>query len=194
MTKSFKGSSPFNFQSLSILCNFNLLYLSKLNCNITSNTYHHLPPFILLPQGFTGQWLMLEQIDASGDNLDNSVVSSDSTDVEKSKPKSDQNLNTNGVPTIVVPMNQILVINHEGESFKREMRDLEELLSKLNPLAEEFVPLSLITNYQGHLVARPNAGFGYRKNYMIQNNSSVDANGQINRGGRNHKFWLFVRS
>ncbi|CAH2070946.1 unnamed protein product [Thlaspi arvense] len=30
-----------------------------------------------------------------------------------------------------------------GESFKREMRELHELLSKLNPMAEEFVPPSL---------------------------------------------------
>ncbi|KAL1565490.1 Poly(A) RNA polymerase cid13 [Salvia divinorum] len=30
-----------------------------------------------------------------------------------------------------------------GEGFKREMRDLEEMLSKLNPMAEEFVPPSL---------------------------------------------------
>ncbi|KAL5057921.1 hypothetical protein RYX36_029525, partial [Vicia faba] len=81
--------------------------------------------------------------------------------------------------------NQILVVNHGGESFKREMRDLVELLSKLNLLAEEFVPPSLITNYQGYLAAGPNAGFGYRNNFMIQNNSSVDANGQIKEGGRN---------
>ncbi|CAH8347259.1 unnamed protein product [Eruca vesicaria subsp. sativa] len=30
-----------------------------------------------------------------------------------------------------------------GESFKREMRELNELLTKLNPMAEEFVPPSL---------------------------------------------------
>ncbi|KAH6766880.1 CTC-interacting domain 11 [Perilla frutescens var. hirtella] len=30
-----------------------------------------------------------------------------------------------------------------GEGFKREMRDLEEMLSKLNPMAKEFVPPSL---------------------------------------------------
>ncbi|MCI11869.1 splicing factor arginine/serine-rich [Trifolium medium] len=33
-----------------------------------------------------------------------------------------------------------------GDSFKREMRDSEELLSKLNPMAEEFVPPSLTNN------------------------------------------------
>ncbi|XP_075513318.1 polyadenylate-binding protein-interacting protein 11-like [Primulina tabacum] len=31
----------------------------------------------------------------------------------------------------------------EGEGFKKGMRDLEEMLSKLNPMAEEFVPPSL---------------------------------------------------
>ncbi|KZV31009.1 polyadenylate-binding protein-interacting protein 11-like [Dorcoceras hygrometricum] len=31
----------------------------------------------------------------------------------------------------------------EGKGFKEEMRDLEEMLSKLNPMAEEFVPPSL---------------------------------------------------
>lgn len=30
-----------------------------------------------------------------------------------------------------------------GEGFQRDMRDLEELLSKLNPMAEEFIPPSL---------------------------------------------------
>jgi hypothetical protein len=72
-----------------------------------------------------------------------------------------------------------------GESFKREMRDLEELLSKLNPMAEEFVPPSLVTNYQGYLAAGPNAGFGYPNNFMIQNNFG-NANVQINR-----RVWLF---
>ncbi|CAL5204137.1 unnamed protein product [Lathyrus oleraceus] len=162
------------------------------------------------------------KIDASSENLDNSVVSSDSTEVEKSKPKSDQNLNginnTNGgvfnhqqqdsvVPVPAAAMtvpngnhgfkshqmgqmhgngvqNQLLVVNNGGESFKREMRDLEELLSKLNPMAEEFVPPSLITNYQGYLAAGPNAGFGYPNNFVLQNNSG-NANGQINRRRKN---------
>ncbi|KAI7728194.1 hypothetical protein M8C21_012886 [Ambrosia artemisiifolia] len=33
--------------------------------------------------------------------------------------------------------------HHEDEGFKKEMRDLEDILSKLNPMAEEFVPPSL---------------------------------------------------
>ncbi|AES72612.1 putative ataxin-2, nucleotide-binding alpha-beta plait domain-containing protein [Medicago truncatula] len=166
------------------------------------------------------------KIDSSSENLDNSVVSSDSTEVvEKSKPKTDQNLNTNSVNTNVVG-----VINHQqqdsvpngnhgfiahqmsqmhgngvqnqhlvdgyggngGESFKREMRDLEELLSKLNPMAEEFVPPSLVTNYHGYLAAGPNAGFGYpNNNFMLQNNfgnanaNATANNGQINRRRKN---------
>ncbi|XP_024010126.1 polyadenylate-binding protein-interacting protein 12 isoform X2 [Eutrema salsugineum] len=36
-----------------------------------------------------------------------------------------------------------LARSDDGESFKREMRELHELLSKLNPMAEEFVPPSL---------------------------------------------------
>ncbi|XP_073012580.1 polyadenylate-binding protein-interacting protein 12-like isoform X1 [Typha latifolia] len=42
-----------------------------------------------------------------------------------------------------------------GEGFKREMRDLEELLSKLNPMAEEFVPPSLAAAGNRY------AGFGF---------------------------------
>jgi hypothetical protein len=167
------------------------------------------------------------KIDSPTENLDNTVVSSDSTEVEKSKPKTDQNLNNNNngvinhqqqqdsVPTaaMTVPngnhgfkthqMGQMhgngvqnqpqFVVNNDGyvmngnggESFKREMRDLEELLSKLNPMAEEFVPPSLVTNYHGYLAAGPNAGFGYPNNFMIQNNFG-NANGQINR-----RVWLF---
>ncbi|XP_057804326.1 polyadenylate-binding protein-interacting protein 12-like isoform X1 [Salvia miltiorrhiza] len=34
-------------------------------------------------------------------------------------------------------------IDDGGEGFKKEMRDLEEMLSKLNPMAKEFVPPSL---------------------------------------------------
>lgn len=37
----------------------------------------------------------------------------------------------------------------EEEGFKRNMRDLEELLSKLNPMAEEFVPQSHVNHGAG---------------------------------------------
>ena len=64
-----------------------------------------------------------------------------------------------------------------GESFKRDMRDLEELLSKLNPMAEEFVPPSL-ANTHGFL-AGPNAGFGYTNNIILPTNYG-NTNGQTN--------------
>ncbi|KAJ1381014.1 RNA-binding domain superfamily, partial [Sesbania bispinosa] len=164
------------------------------------------------------------KIGSSSQNLDNSVVSSDSSEVEKSKPRSDQNLN-NGVfnhqhqdrvpNTMSVPngnynykaqmgqmhangvQNQQLVVknndgygidgvrngeNDGGESFKRDMRDLEELLSKLNPMAEEFVPPSL-TNNHGYLTG-PAAGFGYPNNFILLNNYG-NANAQTNRRRKN---------
>lgn len=68
-----------------------------------------------------------------------------------------------------------------GEGFKREMRDLEEMLSKLNPMAEEFVPPSLGSvfggGYHGLMVSPPQAvvaaaaagHFGYNTNgFVIQ--------------------------
>ncbi|KAL6581591.1 Poly(A) RNA polymerase cid13 [Orobanche minor] len=48
-----------------------------------------------------------------------------------------------------------------GEGFKREIRDLEEMLSKLNPMAKEFVPPSLGSVFGGGhhrmVVASPQA-------------------------------------
>ncbi|KAF5775159.1 putative RNA recognition motif domain, ataxin-2, RNA-binding domain superfamily [Helianthus annuus] len=45
---------------------------------------------------------------------------------------------------------------HEDEGFKKEMRDLEDILSKLNPMAEEFVPPSLSNNgYNGGVLYSP---------------------------------------
>lgn len=148
------------------------------------------------------------KIGSSSQSLDSGVVSADSSEVEKSKTRSDQNL-TNGVFThqqhpervpssMTVPngnysyntqmhangvnndgygMNGVMSGENGGDSFKREMRDLEELLSKLNPMAEEFVPPSL-TNTHGFL-AGPNTGFGFTNNFMLPNNFG-SANGQIN--------------
>ncbi|XP_068481014.1 polyadenylate-binding protein-interacting protein 12-like isoform X2 [Phaseolus vulgaris] len=148
------------------------------------------------------------KIGSSSQSLDSGVVSADSSEVEKSKTRSDQNLN-NGVFThqqhpervpssMTVPngnysyntqmhangvnndgygMNGVMSGENGGESFKRDMRDLEELLSKLNPMAEEFVPPSL-TNTHGFL-AGPNAGFGYTNNFMLPNNFG-STNGQTN--------------
>ncbi|KAL6508267.1 Poly(A) RNA polymerase cid13 [Orobanche hederae] len=60
--------------------------------------------------------------------------------------------------------------NDGGEGFKMEMRDLEEMLSKLNPMAEEFVPLNAGVQHN-FLVAPSHAAvaghFGYNANGFI---------------------------
>ncbi|KAK8652386.1 hypothetical protein V6N13_061404 [Hibiscus sabdariffa] len=64
-----------------------------------------------------------------------------------------------------------------GDSFKREMRDLQELFSKLNPMAEEFVP---------HSVANHGInGAIFTNNNFLQNNSTP-RNG--NGAGRRKNF------
>ncbi|XP_019433501.1 PREDICTED: polyadenylate-binding protein-interacting protein 12-like isoform X1 [Lupinus angustifolius] len=89
--------------------------------------------------------------------------------------------------------NQQRVLNNNGyggvngengeESFKKDMRDLEDFLSKLNPMAEEFVPLSL-TNNLGYLAGPGAAGFGYPNNFLFPNNYG-NVNGQNNRRRKN---------
>ncbi|PON83652.1 Splicing factor-like protein [Trema orientale] len=67
------------------------------------------------------------------------------------------------------------------ESFKHDMRDLEDLLSKLNPMAEEFVPPSLAKN-PGYPIG---AGFGYAGNILLHINNSGDGNGLLGRKKKN---------
>lgn len=62
------------------------------------------------------------------------------------------------------------------EGFKREMKDLEELLSKLNPMAEEFVPSSL-------------AGYGNGGGWLFSNTFSFqNGNADANAGPSNRVF------
>ncbi|CAI9774208.1 unnamed protein product [Fraxinus pennsylvanica] len=73
-----------------------------------------------------------------------------------------------------------------SEGFKREMRDLEEMLSKLNPMAQEFVPPSLGAGYHGLAVSLPQASghFVYDANgFLIQQhvNSGVPNGNSIRR-------------
>ncbi|CAN6709288.1 unnamed protein product [Malus baccata var. baccata] len=72
--------------------------------------------------------------------------------------------------------------NGEGdEKYKREMRDLEDLLSKLNPMAKEFVPPSLVNNNGGFDFA---GGFGFTNGFIIHTNSG-NANGLMGRKKKN---------
>ncbi|KAJ4951708.1 hypothetical protein NE237_028540 [Protea cynaroides] len=66
-----------------------------------------------------------------------------------------------------------------GEGFKRDMRDLEELLSKLNPMAEEFVPPSL-TNHASL------SGSLYTNNFVTHSPGNGNANGNTNRRKKNN--------
>uniref|UniRef100_A0A803PQ48 RRM domain-containing protein n=1 Tax=Cannabis sativa TaxID=3483 RepID=A0A803PQ48_CANSA len=63
------------------------------------------------------------------------------------------------------------------ESYKNDMRDLEDLLSKLNPMAEEFVPPSLAKN-SGYPFG---AAFGYAGNILMHINNSANVNGFLAR-------------
>ncbi|KAL5145737.1 Polyadenylate-binding protein-interacting protein 12 [Glycine soja] len=144
------------------------------------------------------------KIGSSSQSLENGVVSADSGEVEKSKTRGDQDMNNgvfnhqqhqetvpgtmpmhaNGVNNDGYGMNGVMSGENEGESFKRDMRDLEELLSKLNPMAEEFVPPSL-SNTHGYLAGPgAGAGFGYPNNFILLNNFG-NANGQTNRRRKN---------
>nr|GEY16637.1 polyadenylate-binding protein-interacting protein 12-like isoform X1 [Tanacetum cinerariifolium] len=63
-----------------------------------------------------------------------------------------------------------------GDEFKKEMRDLEEMLSKLNPLAEEFVPCKKVAQFGGY-------GYAAVNNFLINNNSVYPNGNQIRRKG-----------
>ncbi|WOL13066.1 polyadenylate-binding protein-interacting protein 12-like isoform X2 [Canna indica] len=67
----------------------------------------------------------------------------------------------------------------ENEVFKREMRDLAELLSKLNPMAEEFVPQSLTE--MGNMYGAALGGF-YVNGFGVGN--GVGNGGAVVNGGR----------
>lgn len=71
-----------------------------------------------------------------------------------------------------------------GESFKqRDMRELQELLSKLNPMAEEFVPPSM--NKQGGGFNGVNGGFFTVPGSFLPNNGFGAAAGYfpVNQDG-----------
>ena len=62
-----------------------------------------------------------------------------------------------------------------GEGFKKEMRDLEEMLSKLNPMAKEFVPPS-ITGF-GPVLQAPQFGYIADGSFVVHTSSPVAAGG-----------------
>ncbi|KAL5145739.1 Polyadenylate-binding protein-interacting protein 10 [Glycine soja] len=140
------------------------------------------------------------KIGSSSQSLENGVVSADSGEVEKSKTRGDQDMN-NGVfnhqqhqetvpGTMPVPNGNFSYkhangVNNDGYGMNGVMSEENgELLSKLNPMAEEFVPPSL-SNTHGYLAGPgAGAGFGYPNNFILLNNFG-NANGQTNRRRKN---------
>ncbi|KAL4342422.1 hypothetical protein GQ457_08G035410 [Hibiscus cannabinus] len=81
--------------------------------------------------------------------------------------------------TIVGPHHRFDAGDEVGDSFKRDMRELQELFSKLNPMAEEFVPHSVANHGL-------NGAFFTDKTFQ-QNNNSISRNGQANDNGADRR-------
>ncbi|KAJ4835892.1 Polyadenylate-binding protein-interacting protein 10 [Turnera subulata] len=161
----------------------------------------------------------------AGQNFDNTVVSSDSGDLDNTKPRNESAVNTkeptfqtqnndqsangkfehqeravlsNGKPNGAqmqngLDINQQQMVAKSGgfgpnqmhqapkSNGVNDMSDLVEILSKLNPMAEEFVPPSLANNNHGYL----GNGFGYTNNNFVLQANHANGNGQTNRRKKN---------
>ncbi|KAJ8558093.1 hypothetical protein K7X08_004859 [Anisodus acutangulus] len=98
--------------------------------------------------------------------------------------------NGNGVLGNHSKMNGVDLRNGSGgggdEGFNKEMRDLEEMLSKLNPMAEEFVPPSLANNNNMLVPFPPGAmQFVFDANNFVMQTDQGAANGNSNRRKKN---------
>ncbi|XP_024964237.1 polyadenylate-binding protein-interacting protein 12-like isoform X2 [Cynara cardunculus var. scolymus] len=82
-------------------------------------------------------------------------------------------------------------VDQEEEGFKKEMRDLAEMLSKLNPMAAEFVPPSLSNNQTRSFLVPPSpaAHFGYAaiNNFLLQTNNTAFTNANSNGNSARRK-------
>ncbi|XP_076934420.1 polyadenylate-binding protein-interacting protein 11-like isoform X2 [Bidens hawaiensis] len=78
--------------------------------------------------------------------------------------------------------------HHDHKGFNKEMRDLAEMLSKLNPMAAEFVPPSLSGNHVRPVMV-PTAHFGFAavNNFLLQTNNPLFANASSNHGSARRK-------
>nr|GLL20005.1 polyadenylate-binding protein-interacting protein 11-like isoform X2 [Ipomoea trifida] len=135
-------------------------------------------------------------------NVQNDVVAADRDQSTKnSSPQSDQSFQTvqNGNGVLGDQRSKVngldarrnLQIDEEDgdgrEVFKseKEMRDLEEMLSKLNPMAEEFVPPSLSIGGSLRVVALPPGGGHFANNFVLQQANSGLRNGNSIRRKKN---------
>ncbi|PKI53908.1 hypothetical protein CRG98_025702, partial [Punica granatum] len=76
------------------------------------------------------------------------------------------------------PVAGTLVGYRNGSKGLSDMRELVDILSKLNPMAEEFVPPSVAHNHVGFNLV--NGGFGYPSNFVLQPDAPI-ANGYNGR-------------
>uniref|UniRef100_A0A7N0RDP5 RRM domain-containing protein n=1 Tax=Kalanchoe fedtschenkoi TaxID=63787 RepID=A0A7N0RDP5_KALFE len=70
----------------------------------------------------------------------------------------------------------------ENQGFKRDMKELEDLLSKLNPMAQEFVPISAVNGFNYGVAV--GGAFGYPNGFAVPPNSG-DFNGHMARRKKN---------
>ncbi|XP_071685993.1 polyadenylate-binding protein-interacting protein 12-like isoform X2 [Rutidosis leptorrhynchoides] len=62
--------------------------------------------------------------------------------------------------------------DHEEEGFKKEMKELENMFPKLNPMAEEFVPPSL-SKVNNNNINNNGYGYGYNNNRVLLQSPSA---------------------
>ncbi|PHU23527.1 Polyadenylate-binding protein-interacting protein 10 [Capsicum chinense] len=97
-----------------------------------------------------------------------------------------QSINGGGVLVQHQKMNGVGLRRNGGvvdEGFKKEMRDLAEIFSKLNPQAEEFVPPSLSSNHGVVPISPGGEQFGCDAFNLVMQNGLGDGN--FNRRKRN---------
>ncbi|KAL1086429.1 hypothetical protein V6Z11_D08G115500 [Gossypium hirsutum] len=102
-------------------------------------------------------------------NQDMSTATMMSNDQDQSKFQSTTNLslhnNEQGLYNKIGGTNGGGGKDELGDSFKRDLKELQKSFSKLNPMVEEFLPHSLVNNGL-------NGGF-HTNNIILQNNNKI---------------------
>ncbi|XP_040936430.1 polyadenylate-binding protein-interacting protein 11 isoform X2 [Gossypium hirsutum] len=115
---------------------------------------------------------------ASNQDTEAATVTSNDQDQSKLRSTTDLSLHDNdqGLYNKIGGTNGGGGKDELGDSFKRDMRELQELFSKLNPMAKEFVPHSLVNNGL-------NGGFHTNNIAFQNNNNNISRNGNANCNG-----------
>ncbi|CAM8935088.1 hypothetical protein QQ045_015423 [Rhodiola kirilowii] len=138
--------------------------------------------------------------------IDNSVPRADSSDLDRSNNlqpaeavaaltsqgdhRSTEAADENRNELAVKKMSNGGTMTHNGwnEGFKRDMQELEDLLSNLNPMAKEFVPPSLVNGFSpnGFSGGASAQGYGYPNNFMLPPGYVDGSNGNMIRRKKNN--------